>query len=152
MGRRNVVDRSVRNRESGRKIEIPNKLFFRIGEVCKLIQLEPYVLRFWETEFPMLSPAKGANGRRMYRKKDVELLFQIRDLLYKQGFTIVGAKKVLGELRRGVSNPHVPQPVQEVLGTVNSSRESARSKIPAEALHQLKSQLRDILTMLNRRC
>jgi len=152
MGRANAAERTVRKREFGKKIEIPNKLFFRIGEVCKLIQLEPYVLRFWETEFPMLSPAKGANGRRMYRKKDVELLFQIKDLLYKQGFTIAGAKKVLGELRKGAANPHASHPVQEVLGTGDSSRESARSKIPAEALHQLKSQLRDILTILNRRC
>ncbi len=152
MGQTNPAKRSVRKRESAKKIEIPNKLFFRIGEVCKLIQLEPYVLRFWETEFPMLSPTKGANGRRMYRKKDVELLFQIKDLLYKQGFTIAGAKKVLGELRRGAANPHASHPVQEVLGTGDSSRESARSKIPAEALHQLKTQLRDILTMLNRRC
>ena len=152
MGGTNAAERSVRKREFAKKIEIPNKLFFRIGEVCKLIQLEPYVLRFWETEFPMLSPTKGANGRRMYRKKDVELLFQIKDLLYKQGFTIAGAKKVLGELRRGAANPHASHPVQEVLGTGDSSRDSARSKIPAEALHQLKSQLRDILTMLNRRC
>jgi DNA-binding transcriptional MerR regulator len=152
MGRTNAAERLVRKREFAKKIEIPNKLFFRIGEVCKLIQLEPYVLRFWETEFPMLSPTKGANGRRMYRKKDVELLFQIKDLLYKQGFTIAGAKKVLGELRRGAANPPASHPVQEVLGTGDSSRDSARSKIPAEALHQLKSQLRDILTMLNRRC
>jgi DNA-binding transcriptional MerR regulator len=152
MSRTNAGERSVRKRESAKNIEIPNKLFFRIGEVCKLIQLEPYVLRFWETEFPMLSPTKGANGRRMYRKKDVELLFQIKDLLYKQGFTIAGAKKVLGELRKGTGNPHTSYPVQELLGSADSNREPARSKIPAEALHQLKSQLRDILTMLNRRC
>ena len=54
-------------------VEIPNKLYFRIGEVCRLLKLEPYVLRFWESEFPTLSPTKGANGRRMYRKKDVEM-------------------------------------------------------------------------------
>ena len=152
MGQTNPAQRSVRKRGFSRSIEIPNKLFFRIGEVCNLIQLEPYVLRFWETEFPMLSPAKGANGRRMYRKKDVELLFQIKNLLYERGFTIAGAKKTLGELRRGSANPHPSHPVQEVLETRESNRESARSEIPAEALHQLKSQLRDILTILNRRC
>jgi DNA-binding transcriptional MerR regulator len=152
MGQTNQAQRSVRKRELGRSIEIPNKLFFRIGEVCNLIQLEPYVLRFWETEFPMLSPAKGANGRRMYRKKDVELLFQIKNLLYERGFTIAGAKKTLGELRRGSANQHSSHPVQEVLETSDSNGESTRSKIPAEALHQLKSQLRDILTILNRRC
>jgi DNA-binding transcriptional MerR regulator len=152
MGQMNPAQQSVRKQESGRKIEVPDKLFFRIGEVCKLIQLEPYVLRFWETEFPMLSPAKGANGRRMYRKKDVELLFQIKDLLYERGFTIAGAKKTLGELRRSGASPHGSHPVQEVLQSGDSKRESARSEIPAETLHELKSQLRDILTILNRRC
>lgn len=152
MGQTNPAQKSVRKQNSSRKVEIPNKLFFRIGEVCKLIQLEPYVLRFWETEFPMLSPAKGANGRRMYRKKDVELLFQIKDLLYERGFTIAGAKKMLGELRRIAANPHGPHPVQEVLGSGDSNRESSRSEIPAETLHRLKSQLREILTILNRRC
>src|SRR5262245_18624302 len=77
------------------QLSIPNKLFFRIGEVCKLLKLEAYVLRFWEKEFPMLSPSKGANGRRMYRKKDVEMVIAIRNLLYSQGFTIAGARKVL---------------------------------------------------------
>lgn len=152
MGQSDPAQRSVRKRASSRKIEIPNKLFFRIGEVCKLIQLEPYVLRFWETEFPTLSPSKGANGRRMYRKKDVELLFQIKDLLYERGFTIIGAKKVLGELRRNAANPLASQPVQEVLETGDSNREPARPEIPTETLHQLKSQLRDILTILKRRC
>src|SRR5262245_34223606 len=76
-------------------VEIPNKLYFRIGEVCRLLKLEPYVLRFWESEFPTLSPAKGANGRRMYRKKDVEMVVTIKDLLYERGFTIAGARKVL---------------------------------------------------------
>ena len=152
MGQSNPAQPSIRKKEPGRKIEIPNKLFFRIGEVCNLMQLEPYVLRFWETEFPMLSPAKGANGRRMYRKKDVELLFQIRDLLYEQGFTIAGAKKALGEFRRGTVNSHGSPPVQEVLAAGDSNRESARSKIPAETIHQLTSQLREILTILNRRC
>jgi hypothetical protein len=67
------------------ELAIPNKLFFRIGEVCKLLSLEPYVLRFWEKEFPTLAPTKGANGRRMYRKKDVEMVITIRHLLYTQG-------------------------------------------------------------------
>ena len=152
MGQRNPVQGSVRKRESGRKVEIPDKLFFRIGEVCKLIQLEPYVLRFWETEFPMLSPAKGANGRRMYRKKDVELLFRIEDLLYERGFTIAGARKVLGDSRKSAATPLEPNRVQEGREAGTSARETPRSKIPAETLHQLKSQLRDILTILNRRC
>ncbi|MFN8008467.1 MAG: MerR family transcriptional regulator [Terriglobia bacterium] len=149
MGRPRSTQPAIPPRKSEGSVEIPNKLFFRIGEVCKLIQLEPYVLRFWETEFPTLSPTKGANGRRMYRKKDVELLFQIKNLLYVRGFTIAGAKKALGDLRRGTTPLHDSKPVQEVLAT---GSETSRPKVPTETLRELKAQLRDILTILNRRC
>ena len=125
-------------------VEIPNKLYFRIGEVCRLLKLEPYVLRFWESEFPTLSPAKGANGRRMYRKKDVEMVVTIKDLLYERGFTIAGARKVLS---RKDDVAAVLSPV------VNSPKTQAQSARPApEKLDQVKLELRNILTILNRRC
>ena len=72
---------------------IPEKLFFRIGEVCDLIKVQPHVLRYWETEFPMLAPQKNRAGQRVYRRKDVEMVLRIRDLLYEEKFTIAGAKK-----------------------------------------------------------
>jgi DNA-binding transcriptional MerR regulator len=126
-------------------IDIPNKLFFRIGEVSKLLQLEPYVLRFWETEFPMLTPTKGANGRRMYRKKDVEMVVTIKSLLYERGFTIAGAKRVLA------GGKHVSE-----LGDARSDNAARQPAKPdsagRERLDQIKSELRTILTLLNRRC
>jgi DNA-binding transcriptional MerR regulator len=74
---------------------IPDKLFFRIGEVSQLVGVEPYVLRYWESEFPGLSPKKSSSGQRMFRRKDVELLLHIKHLLYIEKFTIEGARKAL---------------------------------------------------------
>lgn len=75
--------------------EIPDKLFFRIGEVSSMLGLEAYVLRYWETEFPSLSPKKSGTGHRLYRRKDVELLLKIKHLLYEKRFTIDGARQFL---------------------------------------------------------
>lgn len=75
--------------------EIPNKLYFRIGEVAKLAGIKPYVLRFWESEFNSLGPKKSGTGHRLYRRKDVELVLEIKRLLYEKRFTIEGARKVL---------------------------------------------------------
>jgi DNA-binding transcriptional MerR regulator len=74
---------------------VPDKLFFRIGEVSQLVGVEPYVLRYWESEFPGLSPKKSNTGQRMFRRKDVELLLNIKQLLYDRKFTIEGARKAL---------------------------------------------------------
>jgi DNA-binding transcriptional MerR regulator len=74
---------------------IPDKLFFRIGEVSQLVGVEPYVLRYWESEFPGLSPRKSDTGQRMFRRKDVELLLNIKQLLYDKKYTIEGARKAL---------------------------------------------------------
>jgi DNA-binding transcriptional MerR regulator len=75
--------------------EIPDKLYFRIGEVARLAAIKPYVLRFWETEFAGLGPKKSGTGHRLYRRKDVELVLEIKRLLYDQRFTIEGARKLL---------------------------------------------------------
>jgi DNA-binding transcriptional MerR regulator len=74
--------------------EIPDKLYFRIGDVAKLCDVPAYVLRFWETEFPQLKPNKGGTGQRLYRKRDVEMALRIKSLLYDQGYTIPGARLV----------------------------------------------------------
>src|SRR5437764_10051889 len=91
---------SARNRATARSsrtadVLIPEKLYFRIGEVARLCRLEAYVLRFWETEFPQLKPVKSSTGQRMYRKKDVEAVVRIKTLLYDEGFTIAGARQQL---------------------------------------------------------
>ena len=75
--------------------EIPDKLYFKIGEVSELLGVEPYVLRYWETEFPGLSPKKSGTGHRLYRRKDVELLLRIKHLLKEKRFTIEGARQTL---------------------------------------------------------
>ena len=75
--------------------KIPSKLFFKIGEVCELTDTQPYVLRYWESEFPVLAPAKNNSGQRIYRRRDIETILRIKTLLYEEGFTIAGAKKKL---------------------------------------------------------
>lgn len=78
---------------------IPNRLFFRIGDAAELLDVKPYVLRFWETEFPMVKPTKSRSGQRVYRKKDVEMLLLIKHLLYVERFSIEGARKKIRELK-----------------------------------------------------
>ena len=85
--------------------KLPSKLFFRIGEVSRLTGLEPYVLRYWETEFPQIKPDKGKSGQRLYKKKDLDNILHIKELLYKDGYTIAGARKRLNG--RGSQNVEV---------------------------------------------
>ena len=85
-------------------IIIPDKLYFRIGEVAALCRLPAYVLRFWETEFPQLKPVKSSTGQRMYRKRDVESVVRIKKLLYEDGFTIAGARVQLREETKSERN------------------------------------------------
>jgi DNA-binding transcriptional MerR regulator len=89
--RKKALKRSARSTE----IVIPDKLYFRIGEVAELCRLPAYVLRFWETEFPQLKPIKSSTGQRMYRRRDVESVVRIKKLLYEDGFTIAGARAQL---------------------------------------------------------
>jgi len=86
---------SKRKKTKTEEIVIPGKLYFRIGEVSELCKLPPYVLRFWESEFPQLRPGKSSTGQRLYRRKDVENVVKIRNLLYEQGYTISGARQIL---------------------------------------------------------
>src|SRR5712672_4697165 len=80
---------------SATDVVVPDKLYFRIGEVSTLCALPAYVLRFWETEFPQLKPVKSNTGQRMYRRKDVDAVLRIKKLLYEEGFTIAGARQQL---------------------------------------------------------
>lgn len=85
--------------------EIPDKLYYKIGEVAEITNTEPYVLRYWESEFPSLNPSKNSSGQRLYKKRDIEIIMKIKRLLYIEGFTIAGAKKKLME----ASTPsHIP--------------------------------------------
>src|SRR3990170_4807257 len=79
---------------------LPDKIYFKIGEVSEIVGVEPYVLRYWETEFELLKPAKAPSKHRLYKKRDVELLLEIKRLLYTEGFTIEGARKKLKEAKK----------------------------------------------------
>lgn len=94
-------------------ILIPDKLYFRIGEVATLCRLPAYVLRFWESEFSQLKPVKSSTGQRMYRKRDVESVLRIKQLLYEQGFTISGARLQLrAETKSDKTQSAIPFPTQ----------------------------------------
>lgn len=79
---------------------LPDKIYFKIGEVSEIVGVEPYVLRYWETEFELLKPAKAPSKHRLYKKRDIELLLEIKRLLYTEGFTIEGARKKLKETKK----------------------------------------------------
>ena len=126
-----------RNKSAGAEPVIPDKLYFRIGEVSKLCRLPAYVLRFWETEFPQLKPVKSNTGQRMYRQRDVENVLQIKRLLYEEGFTIAGARAQLKEEAKpakrqsGLPFPRhknsdglkkVRQGLQEILGILSPKK------------------------------
>src|SRR5271156_3827708 len=83
---------------------IPDKSFFRIGEASRLTSTKPFVLRYWETEFPMLQPVKSPKGHRLYRREDVDMVFVIKRLLYDEGFTIAGARRHLRDQAAGSNN------------------------------------------------
>lgn len=99
--------------------EIPDKLYFKIGEVSDLLGVEAYVLRYWETEFPVLSPKKSGTGHRLYRRKDVELLLRIKHLLYDKRFTIEGARQSLHSEARAPKQERAPKRVQAELFSVD---------------------------------
>ena len=80
---------------------IPDRLYFKIGDVAEIADLKPYVLRYWETEFPIIAPQKGENGQRVYRRSDVETVLMIKHLLYQERYSIEGARKRINELRAG---------------------------------------------------
>ena len=114
---------------------IPDKLYFRIGEVATLCRLPAYVLRFWETEFTQLKPVKSGTGQRMYRRRDVENVLRIKQLLYEQGFTIAGARQQLrSELKADKTQSTIPFPTHS-----------------AAELRHIRQGLREILTLLSSR-
>ncbi len=120
----------------------PTKLYYKIGEVCKIVGVEAYVLRFWEKEFGALSPPKSKSGQRTYRPKDIELLLEIRKLLYDEGFTIAGARKHLG--MAGAAG------VPASSGTRRKKALSLKESRPDKRLGEVRVELENILTLLDR--
>jgi len=124
--------------------KIPDRLFFRIGDVAELTGVEPYVLRFWEGEFSALTPKKGSNGQRQYRRKDVETVLEIKRLLYDEGFTIPGARKALRERSRKKRRAPKRQKQAGLFG----DDAGAKSETKSEAVSEIKRELQDILKLL----
>src|SRR5438309_10380064 len=117
------------------EIVIPDKLYFRIGEVANLCRLPAYVLRFWESEFPQLKPVKSSTGQRMYRRRDVESVLRIKQLLYEQGFTISGARQQLrAETKSDKTQSAIPFPTHS-----------------APEIQHIRQGLREILNLLSTR-
>ena len=122
--------------------EIPDKLYFRIGEVSRLAGIKPYVLRFWETEFPGLGPKKSGKGHRLYRRKDVELVLEIKRLLYDNRYTIEGARKFLD----GRSREATPKPAPVVAAPPREEPAILTQNVPA--LAAIRKELSEILAIL----
>lgn len=114
--------------------DIPDKLYFRIGEVSSLVGVEPYVLRYWETEFEALSPKKSGTGHRLYKRKEVELLLKIRHLLYEQRYTIEGARQFMQSESKSLPRKK----------TVKQQREL----FAADPLPEIRTELQAILQIL----
>jgi len=147
---------------------IPEKLYFKIGEVCEIVGVQAHVLRYWETEFSMLTPQKNRAGQRTYRRRDVEMTLRIKELLYEEQYTIAGAKKRLANETRGAGKlkvvgsepataPASSQPSQRKDERAPAPRERAR-EFPSTApvkddkrppLQQIADQLREILLLLD---
>jgi DNA-binding transcriptional MerR regulator len=116
------------------EVVVPDKLYFRIGEVSRLCKLPAYVLRFWETEFPQLKPAKSSSGQRTYRKREVEMALRIKKLLYEEGFTIAGARQHLRSESKATKG--------------QAALPFAPPKPVAKELRQVRHELKEILGIL----
>jgi DNA-binding transcriptional MerR regulator len=132
--------------------QIPNKLFFKIGEVCEITDTQPYVLRYWESEFPALAPAKNSSGQRIYRRKDIETVLRIKQLLYEEGFTIAGAKKRLeAELGgRGTTPSTMASLPETVVTNVEVTAAPEPGPDTRAVLLEVRDHLRGILTLLDK--
>lgn len=129
---------------------IPNKLYFRIGEVAKLAGIKPYVLRFWESEFDSLGPKKSGTGHRLYRRKDVELVLEIKRLLYEKRFTIEGARKVIqSKPKRGSAGAVSEAAPKSSTGSSRRQQGELFSNGASPAFYQeLRKELAELLSLL----
>ena len=139
--------------------EIPDKLYFRIGEVSQILQVEPYVLRYWESEFPQLAPKKSGTGHRLYKRKDVEMVLELKRLLYEKRFTIEGARLFLDQNKKQAKTTKInakakvdeaaaAATTQPLLGA-NGQTMLFGMGIAPEALDDIKRELRDLLQALS---
>ncbi|HXI12524.1 MAG TPA: MerR family transcriptional regulator [Thermoanaerobaculia bacterium] len=134
--------------------EQKEKKSYKIGEVCRMAEVQPYVLRYWETEFPPLAPNKSGGGQRLYSQREVEIVLRIKQLLYSEGFTIAGAKKKLDvELKSGtaetatVAVDKTPGPPESVPPEPIGAEPDVRLR---KTLENVRGELKELLTFLRR--
>jgi DNA-binding transcriptional MerR regulator len=127
---------------------IPDRLYFRIGDVADLVGVKPYVLRYWETEFPMIAPQKSASGQRVYRRSDVETVLMIKHLLYTERYSIDGARKRLRELRKdGVLKAFKQETVAKTSGTAPEAPKAGMSRDAARSIIAIARELKAMADM-----
>ncbi len=120
---------------------IPDRLYFKIGDVAKICEVETYVLRFWESQFPQLKPNKSGTGQRLYRRRDVELVLEIKRLVHSQGYTIPGARQALEQTH------HRRQPQLKIAAN-NTDQTKLRDSVAA-AIGHVRADLREIVSLLS---
>ncbi|HEV2448021.1 MAG TPA: MerR family transcriptional regulator [Candidatus Sulfopaludibacter sp.] len=118
---------------------IPDRLYFKIGDVARICKVETYVLRFWETQFPQLKPNKSGTGQRLYRRRDVETALEIKRLVHGEGFTLAGARHALGQTRRKQTQGKLPLAGKEP---------GARLDAAAAVIGAARAELRELAGML----
>ncbi|KAA6456003.1 MerR family transcriptional regulator [Acidobacteria bacterium AB60] len=118
---------------------VPDRLYFKIGDVAQICGVETYVLRFWETQFPQLKPNKSGTGQRLYRKREVEMAVEIKRLVHEEGYTIAGARQAL---ESGQRRPNA-------LSNAAAAPEKARTESQKATITRVKSELREIIALLN---
>lgn len=141
-------DRSHTKRTYNR--DVAEKQLYKIGEVCRMADVQPYVLRYWETEFPALAPNKSGGGQRLYTQREIDIILRIKQLLYSEGFTIAGAKK---KLETEMEGGEAPKLAPEAPASKNAAPEGGASKVSKpsradKALLEVKKELTAILRML----
>src|SRR6201996_3427980 len=127
--------------------EIPDKLYFRIGDVARLCEVPAYVLRFWETEFPLLKPNKGGTGQRLYRRRDVEMALRIKTLLYDQGYTIPGARQVFKSEQRQKEPTLALEPAPS--RNEKSDKAETSGSVDPNRLRRLRREMQELLVLLS---
>jgi DNA-binding transcriptional MerR regulator len=123
---------------------IPDRLYFKIGDVARICEVETYVLRFWETQFPQLKPNKSGTGQRLYRRRDVELVLKIKQLVHAEGYTLSGARQALDQLHRRPSPRREPQSLLPLAGSDSNRRQDAVAAVVGQA----RAELREIAGIL----
>ena len=119
---------------------IPDRLYFKIGDVARICKVETYVLRFWESQFPQLKPNKSGTGQRLYRRRDVEIALEIKRLVYGEGYTLSGARHALGHVRKADPQPDLP--------LAEKSSGKSRDKVAA-TIGRARAELREIAGLLS---